>query len=246
MTMDPVLARMRAHRTIRRYTDAPLPDAHVAEAVEAAQCAATSSNIQGYCLLRVRDAETRAALAELTGGQAQVAEAGGFFVVCGDQRRHRLAAADAGRAYEPNLESFLLAVIDASLFAQNLALAFEAQGYGTCYIGGLRTRLPEVDALLDVADDVLPLFGLCVGTAAEDPGRRPRLPLEAVLYEERFPTDDELRAHFAEYDAITERYYAEVRGKSGLTWTGGVSRKFERPLREHLFEYYRGKGARFA
>lgn len=241
--MNETLATIQAHRSIRTFADESLDDEVVRRAVAAAQMAATSSNIQGYSCLRVQDAAAREALVELTGGQPQVAEAGAFFVLCGDQRRHRLLAERAGRAYEPNLETFLLCVIDVSLFAQNFVLAFESMGYGICYIGGLRNRLAEVDALLELPGDVLPLYGLCVGRPAEDPGQRPRLPIEAVLFDERYPTDETMSGYVADYDRAMSAYYDE-RGKPGHDWSGGISRKFAVPRREHLAGYYAGKGAR--
>jgi FMN reductase (NADPH) len=241
---DEVLALIARHRTIRRFRDAQLDAALVRTAVAAAQRASTSSNVQGYGLLRIRDPKKRARLAELTGGQPQVARAGAFFVVCADQRRHVLVAADEGRAYEPNLETFLVGVIDAALFAQNLALAFEAHGLGICFIGGLRNDLLAVDALLAVPEHVLPLFGLCVGAPAEEPAARPRLPLDAVLFEERYPDDGTLRAALDRYDAETRAYYLERVGKAH-TWRGGVARKFERPMREDLYAYYASKGVRW-
>ena len=244
MNENPVIDCIARHRTVRRYADRPVPDADVRRAVEAAQMAATSSNIQAYGLLRVRDAERRARLVELTGGQPQVASAGAFFVVCGDQRRHRLLAEREGRAFEPNLETFLLAAVDAALFAQNLVLAFESMGYGICYIGGLRNELPKVDALLALPADVFPFYGLCAGWPAEDPGQRPRLPVDAVLFEERYPDDAAMLEQIGAYDRVMAGYYA-ARGKPGYDWAGGISRKFARPSREHLFEYYRSKGARF-
>lgn len=239
-----LLATMRAHRSIRRYRDAPVPHEDVARAVRAAQQAATSSWVQAYALLEVTDPQARARLRELTGGQAQVEESGAFFCVCGDVRRHGLVAADAGVPCEQNLETFLLAVIDASLFAQNLALAFEAQGYGICYIGGLRTRLPEVDALLELPRGVWPLYGLCVGEPDESPATRPRLPLEAVWFRDRYPDDDRVRALVAEHDEAARRYYVE-RGEPGRDWSGGTWRKFRARMREDLKEFYASKGAVF-
>ena len=159
-------------------------------------------------------------------------------------RRHRLATERAAAPLARNLETFLLAVIDASLFAQNLALGFEALGYGICFIGGLRNRLPEADELLGLPDDVFPLFGLCVGLPDDTPSHRPRLPLDAVLLDERYPDDEELAELLARYDATTEEYYERERGKRGLTWTGGILRKFAQPVREHLAGFYRRKGAR--
>ena len=239
-----LLALMRSHRTIRKFTDAPVPDGLVRECVEAAQCASTSSNVQGYAIVRLRDAKTRARLVEMTGGQPQVAQAGAFFVLCADQRRHELAAEDEKRAYEGNLETFLVDVIDTALFAQNLALAFEAHGLGICFIGGLRNELPEVDRMLALPHGVLPLFGMCVGEPDDEPMARPRLPVEAVLCEERYPRDAEMREQMDRYDAVTRDYYLKRAGKP-LTWRGGVARKHEQARRPHLYRFFESKGVRW-
>ena len=240
---NPVLDRIAAHRTIRSFAPTPLDDAVIERCVRAAQQAATSSHVQGYSLLQVTNPDERERLAELTGGQRQVAEAGAFFVVCADQRRFDLIARRASKDFRPNLETFLVATIDASLFAQNLALAFESLGLGTCYIGGLRTRLPEVDELLELPDHCLPLFGLCVGEIRDDAAQRDRLPLSGLLFRDRYPSDAEMLAAIDEHDAEMAKEY-ERRGLPGRNWSGGVVRKFEKPVREHLFDYYTSKGAR--
>ena len=124
-----------------------------------------------------------------------------------------------------------------------LALAFEALGHGICYIGGLRNRLPEVDSLLELPSGVWPLYGLCVGEAAERPSHRPRLPLEAVWFRDRYPSDEEVRRRIAEHDEVAREYYAE-REQPGRDWSGGTWRKFRRRMREGLKDYYESKGAR--
>ena len=63
---------------------------------------------------------------------------GGLLVICADCRRHELIARQAGVDFSPNLETFLLGVIDASLFLERFCAALEALGYGCCYCGGLR------------------------------------------------------------------------------------------------------------
>ena len=173
--MNETIELLRRHRSIRHYEDAPVPDEHVRAAVEAGQAASTSSAVQAYGLIRVRDPATRERLVELTGNQEKVAAAPVFFVVCADTRRLRLCAERYDRPHDARLELFLLAVVDASLFAQNLVIAFESLGYGSCYIGGLRNQLAEVDRLLEVPEGVHPLYGLCVGRPAQDPLPRPRL-----------------------------------------------------------------------
>ena len=113
--MNDTLSLLNRHRSIRHYTDDPLLEEDVRAAVAAGQRASTSSAIEAYCCIRIRSAETLQRLVTLTGGQTKVADAAGFFVICGDTRRHRLAAERAGRPYDSRLEAFLLAVIDATL-----------------------------------------------------------------------------------------------------------------------------------
>ena len=240
--MNDVLKLLAAHRTHRRFEEEPLADDLVRKAVQAAQCAATSSWVQGYSLLQVTRPNERARLGELCGDQAQVAGGGAFFVICADARRHALIAAREEKPFARNLETFLVAVVDASLFAQNLVVAFESLGLGTCYIGGLRTRLPEVSETLELPADVYPLFGLCVGRPIGDPGTRPRLPVEAVWMKDRYDSDAQALSRIEAHDATSVQYY-RGRDQPGRSWSGGIWRKFQQPVREHLAGYYKGQGA---
>ena len=232
------------HRSIRRFSDAEVSDEHIRLAVAAGQQASTSSNLQAYALIRVRKAAILERLVELTGGQSKVARCGAFFVVCGDTRRHRLLAERAGLAYHGRLESFLVSVIDASLFAQNLCVALESLGYGICYIGGLRNDLPAVQSLLGFPKGVYPLFGLCVGVPAEEPAPRPRLPARGVLFEERYPDDATILQEIAAYDSAMAAYYRE-RGAGSATWSSRVEGSFASPSRPGLADYFRDQGADF-
>ncbi len=238
----PVLACMAAHRTVRSFQPAPVPDEAIAQAVRAAQQAATSSWIQAYRLVQVTRPEERDRLARLAGNQAQIRAAGAFFVVCADHYRHRLVLEDAETPYEHNFEAFLTAALDGTLFAQNLVLAFESMGYGTCYIGAMRNDVAGVAEVLEFPEGVYPLFGLCVGVPAEDPGLRPRLPLEAIWTKDRVPSPESERQRIAAGDAVAQQYYAQ-RGHPKRSWTGGIVRRFNHLERTPLFEAYRSRGA---
>jgi FMN reductase (NADPH) len=243
--MNETLRLIHRHRSIRRYAATPVPAEDVRTAVAAGQAASTSSAVQAYALIQVTDPDERRTLAELTGPQEKVERCGAFFVVCGDTRRHRLATTRSGRAYEARLEAYLLAVIDATLFAQNLVLAFESLGYGICYIGGLRNQLADVDALLEIPEGVYPLYGLCVGVPAEEPSARPRLPVEAVLFEGRYPDDATMRARLDDYDAAYLDYLDDrgVAADRRRTWTDLMADKFAATQRPDVGAYYRSKGA---
>ena len=245
MSQNPTLDTLLAHRSIRRFEETPIPDEHVALAVAAGQQASTSSNVQAYSLLRIRDPERLSKLVELTGGQSKVARCGAFFAVCGDTRRHRVLAERAKLPYATRFEGFLVAAIDATLFAQNLCVAFESMGYGICYIGGLRNDLDAVQRLLRFPRGVYPLFVLCVGVPAEDPALRPRLAPDAVLFEEHYPDDETLLAHAARYDEVMREYYA-ARGSTGGSWSEKMEDQFRAAYRTSVAEHYREQGADFS
>lgn len=240
---DKTIEGLLAHRSIRRFAPDPVPEAALERWVRAGQAASTSSHVQATSVIRIVDPEARERLVELTGGQRQVADAGAFLVICGESRRHRLLAERAGTPCRENFESFLVAAIDAALFAQNLVVAAESEGMGICYIGGLRNDLPAVDALLELPAGVFPLFGLCLGTPAADPAVKPRLPLEGVLFTDRYGSDAQLERAIDTHDEVMGAHYA-ARGLEGRTWSGGVARKIAALHREELAEYYRSKGAR--
>lgn len=244
--MNPTLDLLVNHRSIRKFTQNPVPDSDICKAIAAGQAASTSSAVQSYCALQITDAAMRAKLVELTGGQPYVAAAGAFFVICGDSRRHRLMCERAGLSYDARFEAMLLAVTDASLFAQNMAVAFESMGYGICFIGGLRISLNEVDALLNIPQGVYPLYGLCVGEPDQSPDPRPRLPLRSVLCENAYPSDD---AVLEAIDAYDEDYRAYLRERGApadkieAAWSGVMATKFSSPKRADVGPYYESKGA---
>lgn len=239
--MNDTIATMRAHRSIRVFKDTPIPDEHIEQALLAGQAAATSSAVQPYCVIRVRNNDTRQQIADLAGPQQKVRDCPAFFVICADLRRHRLITERAGNEYASSLEAFLVGSVDASLLAQNFVLALESLGYGTCYIGGIRNDLPALDALLELPQGVLPLYGLCAGLPDQDPAHRPRLAPPAMLFDDRYPADEDMLAQIDAYDAQYQQYLTD-RGAQPATWSQAIAKKFAYANRPGLRAYYESKG----
>jgi FMN reductase (NADPH) len=272
---------LAARRTVRRFTSDPVPQADIRRAVQAGQRASTSSWIQAFTLMQISDPELRKKLhaIEGVGTQSQNVEASELFVLCGDSRRHQLIAAQEGTDYSPNFETFLLGVIDASLFIERMSAALEAMGYGICYVGALRNHLPDVDALLKLPLGVFPLFAMSVGVPdgpsaptvwrPDDPELRPRLPVDAVLMQDSYISDEAMLEQIALADDEAAAYYKDrptglvgdprsVAGRSASdpavrrTWSGlggfpgkAMLSKFGSPARTHLLDLYASKGANF-
>ena len=85
----------------------------------------------------------------------------------------------------------MVALIDASLAAQNAAIAAESMGMGICYIGGIRNDLEAVSELLGLPDRVIPLFGLAVGYPEGNSDVKPRLPFQAIYHEDSYQKEEE-------------------------------------------------------
>ena len=205
-------ARLLSHRTVRRYLPRRLETGTLEMLVAAAQSAASSSNLQLWSVVNVRDPELRQALSIVAGDQAHVRECPLFLVWVADLNRASELARLRGLEAEGlnYLESFLVASVDTALAAQNAVVAAEALGLGTVYIGALRNHPERVAELLGLPKRAFAVFGLCVGWP--DPGApapiKPRLPQAVVLHEDRYSFADAEHARVEGYDRLMQHFYA--------------------------------------
>ena len=240
------ISLLKSHRSIRKFTDEPVSDEMVADIVSAGLSAATSSNVQGTTVIRVRNPDTRAAIATLAGGQSYVETAAAFFVWCADLHRSSVACEMAGGDFHPGMtEHFVIATVDCALAAQNAVVAAESLGLGICYIGGIRNDPAQVTELLRLPEQVFPLFGLCIGWPDQDPQLKPRLPLSVTLKEEFYDEADD-RAGIAAYDERMRAYYRErTGGKIDRVWSEDMSALLGKESRPHMRGYLDSQGFTF-
>ncbi|MCP8970440.1 oxygen-insensitive NADPH nitroreductase [Ectobacillus ponti] len=245
--MNPTIETILRHRSIRKYENRPLTEEQIRLIVQSAQAASTSSYIQAYSIIGICDPEKKKRLAELSGNQSYVETNGHFFIFCADLYRHQVLADMEGQDISMSLEStekFMVALIDASLAAQNAAIAAESMGLGICYIGGLRNQLEEVKALLHIPERVIPLFGLTVGYPLQEGSVKPRLPLAHIYHEDSYHSDTEqLQLQLAEYNEVIRQYYEErTNGERRDTWTGQMAHMLARPTRMYMKEFVERSG----
>ncbi len=235
------------HRSIRKFENKLLSDEQIKTIVESAQAASTSSFVQAYSIIGVKDKQKKERLAELAGGQDYVAENGHFFVFCADLYRHQLIAEnysqDASEVLE-STEKFMVAIIDATLAAQNAVLAAESMGLGAVYIGGLRNQLTEVCKLLKIPPYVIPLFGVAVGYPAQQPDKKQRLPLQHIYHEDEYNQDKvAYYQQLNDYDEDISAYYQKrTNGKRKDTWTGQMAGLLAKPARMYMKKFVEQQG----
>ncbi|MBM7654920.1 oxygen-insensitive NADPH nitroreductase [Neobacillus cucumis] len=240
--MNDVISTILNHRSIRHFEDKPLTEEQIQTIVTCAQSAATSSFIQAYSIIGVKDKEKKKKLVELTGNQEYVEKNGHFFVFCADLYRHTIIGEKEQKNVNPSIEStekFMVALIDTSLAAQNAVIASESLGLGICYIGGIRNNLEEVKKLLNIPDRVIPLFGLAVGYPAHITDKKPRLPFEHVYHEDQYEQDmEKYFRQLNEYDQSISKYYeSRTNGQRKDRWTEQISNMLLKQNRMYMKEF---------
>lgn len=236
LASEPVLDTLNKHVSIRRYTDEPIRESVLLAVLNAARRSPTSSNVQAYSFVVVRNPETKKQLAVLAGHQKHVEQCPVFVAVCADITRLRRAAEMHGTTLARNTENTLVAVVDAALAGMSLATAAESLGMGTVMIGGMRNHPAEVAALLGLPEGVFVVFGMCLGyyEAAERPAQKPRLPEALMIHYERYQTADTTRQLMAHDAELAAHYRSEGRETPDAAWTQVIAEKFSRPQRPHL------------
>lgn len=218
-----VLSLQLTHRSIRSYLPDPLPKGTLEAIVAAAQSAASSSNLQTWSVVAVEDSARRERFSGFTvRKQAHIKQAPLFLVWLADLARLTNIAKNRHQTYEAlnYLELFITSIVDASLAAQNAAIAAESFGLGTVYIGGIRSSVEAVAAELNLPPQVFPVFGLCVGYPNPEaiPAVKPRLPQDVVLHRETYAWEKQ-EAAIAEYDKLMAEFYQKHQMEVNGDWS---------------------------
>ena len=240
---DDILAHLLKHKSIRKFTRTEVSEEMLRNLIAAGQAAASSSFLQGVTIIRVSDIEKREAFKEVTGGQRYVQEAPEFLVFCADlSRPMRCCIAQGGNPAEGLTEQFIISTVDAALCAQNVAVAAESVGLGICYIGAIRNDPARVTALLNLPQNVYPVFGMCIGWPDQDPEVKPRIPLSVMLKENSYSVDDESEA-IACYDEEMRAYYAtRSNNQKSQGWSEQMADLLAREARPHMLSFLQSQG----
>jgi len=214
-----VLDTMFGHRSVRAYRPDPLPEGTLETLVAAAQSAPTSSNLQAWSVVAVEDPDRRERLAALSANQRFIGEAPLFLCWVADiSRLTRLGEAHQCKLEALDyLESFMVALVDAALAAQNAMVAAESLGLGTVYVGALRHQPEKVAAELALPPGAFAAFGLAVGVPAVSGAVKPRLPQSLVLHREQYRVAEEGSAIGAYDQALAA--FSETQGLGPVAWT---------------------------
>ncbi|WP_271401561.1 oxygen-insensitive NADPH nitroreductase [Salinicoccus roseus] len=241
--MNQVIDLLKNHRSIRKFKDEQLDQDTIRELVTAAQAASTSSYVQAYSILGVTDPDKKAALREIS-TQPYVEHNGHLFVFLMDYNRHVELSKEKGTPIDHDkTEQLIVGTVDATLAAQNLAVAAESMGLGMCYIGSLRNDMARVIEILELPKGVVPLFGMVVGIPDQEGSQKERLPFEAVYHENTYTPVTEVKDAIDSYDARISAYYKERSGgKRDDSWSDQVIGMLSKKQRLDVDQVLKGQG----
>ena len=212
-----VIALLQRHHSVRSFTAEGIDEATIALIISAAQSAPTSSNMQAWSVIEVRDPAHKAAISVLASDQAFIRAAPVFLIFVADWARNRSIAAQREQPAEgvAFIESTLVAFIDAALAAQNATVAAESLGLGAVYVGAVRNRPEELSDLLGLPPGAFPVVGMALGhpDPADRAGIKPRLPQDVVRHRETYRPIAEGAAEA--YETAVRAYYATQGAQRG-------------------------------
>lgn len=177
MEFQDVVAR---RRMIRSYSDRPVPRAAIERIVETARRAPSAGFSQGQFFVVVTDAATRRAIADLAdedeyvkaGLPPWISRSPVHVVVCTSERVYHERYQEADKVTEEGEEiewPVPYWYVDAGASMMLLLLAAVEEGLGAGFFGV--HRLPGLQELLGIPDDVTPIGAVTLGYPE---GRQPR------------------------------------------------------------------------
>ena len=234
MISNPIVETMLNRKSIRKYK-AEMPEDEVIETVvRAGQQAPFASQL---CSLLLQRGPTE------TPFNAPL-----LFIVCVDSHKWELIMAERG--WQMDADDALLLLLgfqDAALMAENMVVAAESLGMGSCFLGGIPFESKSIIKEFKLPPRVFPMVGLTMGYPAENPPPRPRYPLDFVLFEGEYPqfTQEQIREAMQIMDEgyLAQDYYTKLKAMIPLrgerqetydyktySWTEHISRKWGQRL----------------
>jgi len=151
-------------RSVRKYEKKPIPEEILKAILDAGRLAPTAKNLQPWHFIVVRDPEIKRKLI-FTDWNNFIEEASVVIVGCGEMDKK-------------------WAVVDVAIALQNMVIAAEALGLGSCWIGAFEEE--EVKRALGVPDHLKVVAMITIGYPAERPEPPPKKKLEEIVHFEKF------------------------------------------------------------
>lgn len=254
--MNTTIDLLNKRISLRKFLDTPISKEHEDQIIECAMRAPTAGNMMLYSIIAIRDEDKRKQLSETCDHQPFITNAPLALIFVADYKKlydyYKLSGvkdylAEKGEAFiGPTCANIMLASSDALIAAQNAAIAAEALGIGSCYIGDIMENVEQHRDILHLPEYVFPIAMLVLGYYPPEVSRTPkfRFKKQYVVFDEAYRTlsEAELTDLFSEWDkrySSDNRFHAKNIGQfhySSKT-KADFSIEMERSVKEYLKQW---------
>jgi nitroreductase len=196
------------HRTIREFTEDPIPKEIVDQLFQVARRTASSTGMQASSIIRVNDPEKKKAIAKVC-RQEYVARAPELWIFIVDLYRNSRIAKEKNCFAESirDMDRFFSGFTDACIMTQNVVNAAESMDLGTNYLGSILNDPMEICKILNLPKLTFPVVGLGIGYPNQKPQIKPKMDMKFRVFEDEYkPLKNYLEA-FKDYDQEMHTYY---------------------------------------
>ncbi|MBD1404972.1 nitroreductase family protein [Leclercia adecarboxylata] len=222
--MNTIIDLFNDHKSERSFIDRAIDDATLERIISTAYRAPTSVHSQQVSVIVTRDAEKRAQISQIAGGQPWIAKAPVFITFVLDMYKTEVGMKLAGKEQvaHQSIESLVAGATDVGIALGSVMAAARSEGLGIVPIGGIRLRPQELIELLELPEHTFPVAGVVIGHVDVPSHHKPRLPLETFRHDEAYITDG-LEAKITRYNQQMTEHWQAINRTDGDTWSESVS-----------------------
>lgn len=240
--MNTTINQLKNRKSCRAYDDKPIPPELRREILNAALEAPTAGNMTLYTVLDITDEELKKRLSVTCDNQPFIATAPMVLIFCADYYRwYKAFCNNVKEVRQPEEGDFLLATADAVIAAQNVVVAAESFGIGSCYIGDITENFEIHREILNLPEYVVPACMLCLGYPQKSQLERkkpPRFELCDIVHENGYNIE---KADKIDSMLMKKQGYDDKQSYSGWInnfcqrkWNSDFSKEMSRSVRQMI------------
>lgn len=166
---------IKTRKSVRKFKKKDIEKEKLIKILEAAINAPSSGNLQNWEFIIVRDEENKKHVAKAALNQNFIADASVVIIACSNNDKI-IFYGKRGRD--------LYAIENVSAAIQNILLAANDLGIGSCWVGAFDEK--ELKKILEIPENVRPLAIIPLGYPDENPEKPVRRSLSQVVFEEKY------------------------------------------------------------
>ncbi|KRN97693.1 oxygen-insensitive NADPH nitroreductase [Companilactobacillus kimchiensis] len=241
--MNSTIENMLQHVSVRDFKNESISNENKNALLLAAQSGSTSEFVQAFSIIEITNPQLRKEIADITISSPHVKKAETFYIFVADLNRQATILKRNKQNLDgiKNMESLLVATVDTTIAAQNMAIAAESMGLGICYIGSIRNNIKQVANLLNLPKFTFPLFGMTVGVPNIKNQHKPRLFTQNQVATNSY--DNQTFNDLSNYDEEVKNYYLNRKSHpQDTTWTDKNLTMFDHVHRPEVASFLNEQG----